>query len=32
MPSMDMVRRFAGVPPETDELVLSLCLNAAVLW
>ena len=32
MPSMDMVRRFAGVPPETDEQVLSLCLNAAVQW
>lgn len=32
MPTLDMVRRFAGVPAETDDTVLSMCLNAAVKW
>ena len=29
---MDMVRRFAGADPESDEQVLTLCLNAAEEW
>ena len=31
MPSMDMVRRFAGAN-ESDEKVLGFCLKAAVGW
>lgn len=32
MPSMDMVRRFAGADPEGDAQVLGLCLKAAEEW
>lgn len=32
MPSMDMVRRFAGVDPDGDTQVLGLCLKAAEQW
>lgn len=32
MPSMDMVRRFAGADPESDSQVLGLCLKAAEAW
>lgn len=32
MPTLDMVRRFAGADPATDEQVLSLCLGAAQKW
>lgn len=29
---IDLVRRFAGADPETDDAVLALCLQAAVEW
>lgn len=32
MPSIDMVRRFAGADPGSDEAVLGLCLRAAESW
>ncbi len=32
MPSIDMVRRFAGADPESDNQVLGLCVTAAVKW
>ncbi len=32
MPSMDMLRRFAGADPEGDQQVLGMCLKAAVEW
>lgn len=32
MPSIDMLRRFAGADPEGDAQVLGMCLKAAVQW
>ena len=29
---MDMVRRFAGADPETEDTVLEMCYRAAVAW
>ena len=29
---MDMVRRFAGADPETEDTVLDMCYRAAVEW
>ncbi len=29
---MDMVRRFAGADPETEDTVLEMCYKAAVAW
>lgn len=32
MPSIDMLRSFAGIDPDCGEAVLGLCLSAAVDW
>lgn len=32
MPSIEMVRQFAGIDPDCGDQVLALCLDAAVEW
>ena len=32
MPSIDMLRSFAGIDPDCDNQALELCLKAAVGW
>lgn len=32
MPSIEMLRSFAGGDPDCDDKVLEMCLNAAVDW
>ena len=32
MPSIEMVRRFAGANADSDAETLGLCLNAAIAW
>lgn len=32
MPDMDMLRRFAGADPASDESVLQMCLDSAKNW
>lgn len=32
MPDMDMLRRFAGVDPDSDTTILQMCIDAAQQW